>query len=169
MPGTIAVLTREPLAQVQSEGGSGNWAANADRIRKYPFLVLVRNGKHPLSPTDVKHGTAFLVGRISGTHVAPASAQTVKGYPRQFIEISEFASISVPDVWSKSQNPVWFTDLKMLGIDESKLKFELIRPAAPQKSTLSTPKTDLDLADIKREIGLRYNVPASAVIIEIRL
>jgi hypothetical protein len=160
----VALLTSEPVAKIVAEGGSGNWAANLERIRKNRFVVLIRNGndpKSPTGPTDAKHGEAFLVGRISGAQLSPLTS--ANGRPRIFVEISEFATISVPGAWGKSQNPVWFTDLGNFGIDPSKLEFR------PLKRSASKAARNFDLAEIKQMISLRHNVPASAVVIEIRL
>jgi hypothetical protein len=120
--GAIALLTHEPVLEILSEGGTGNWVANAQRVRNYPFVVLVRNRRHPSAPADVEHRTAFLVGRISG--VRAVSETAVSGYPRVFIEISEYAEVAVSNAWGKSQNPVWFTDLETLGIKEDELQFK---------------------------------------------
>jgi hypothetical protein len=167
MPGAIALLTREPVPEILAAGGTGNWVTSADRVRGYPFVVLVRNGRYPSSPSDVPHGTAFLVGRISGTRTTSTTAAS--GYPRVFIEIGEYAPIAVSDAWSKSQNPVWFTDLATLGIDEQELQFQPVISATVAQKTPILDNNDNALAEMKRAIGLRHNVPASAVDITIRL
>jgi hypothetical protein len=168
MPGAIALLTREPLPEILAAGGTGNWVTSAERVRGYPFVVLVRNGRHPSSPSDAPHRTAFLVGRISGTRVGSTTAAS--GYPRNFIEISEYALITLPDAWSGSQNPVWFTDLANLGINEHELQFQPVpcaASAAPETPILHN--NDNALAEMRRAIAARFNVPASAVDITIRL
>jgi hypothetical protein len=166
MPGAIALLTREPVSEILAGRGTGNWVTSADRVKGYPFVVLVRNGRHPSSPSDAKHGTAFLVGRISGTRAAPTTA--VSGYPRIFIEISEYALVTVPGVWSKSQNPVWYTDMATLGIDEHALQFQVL-PHVSDESEKSAPNRDRAVSDMKRTIAGLFNVPTSAVDIAIRL
>jgi len=165
MPGAIALLTRESVAEILENGGTGNWVTSAARVREYPYVVLVRNRRHPSSPSDVEHGATFLVGRLSGAREATKTA--TNRYPRVFIEMSEYALVTKPHAWSKSQNPVWFIDLDTLGIDESELAFE---PMPHENATSEKPIANDDvLADLKRQVGLLYNVPGSAVEIIIRL
>jgi len=165
MPGAIALLTRESVPEVLAAGGTGNWVTSADRARGFPYVVLVRNGRHPASPSDTEHGAAFLVGRISGARISAATA--VSGYPRIFIEISEYAPVSVPNAWSKSQNPVWYTDLTEFGINENELQFQPV-PHTTAKS--ESPALDRDhlVAEAKRTIARLFSVPATAVDISIR-
>jgi len=165
MPGAIALFTRESVDEIQKNRGTGNWVVSAERVRQYSFVVLVRNGHHPSSPTDVEHGTAFLVGRISATREVTATA--ANKYPRIFIAIAEYALVDVADSWSKSQNPVWFTNLETLRIEETSLKFEPM-PHGDDASGELVSK-DSVLADMKRQIGLLFNVSGSAVEISIRL
>ncbi len=165
MSRTIALLTRESIDEVRKKGGTGDWVTNAGRAREYPFVVLVRNRNHPSAPSDTDHGKPFLVGRISG---ARFSASARNGYPRVFIEIDSYAPLNASNAcWSKSQNPVWYTDLATLGIDENKLEFQpMLHVGAKQAESVNK---DHVLADIKRQIGQLYNVPGSAVEVTIRL
>jgi hypothetical protein len=165
MTGVIALLTREALAEIEQNGGTGNWVTSAARVREYPYVVLMRNRRHPSSPSDVEQGAAFLVGRISGVREATKTAAI--GYPRVFIEISEYARVNTKRLWSKSQNPVWYTELEKLGIDEDTLNFA---PMPHQDAKSGEPvSNDNILVDIKRQVGMLYNVPGSAVEIVIRL
>jgi len=166
MPGAIALFTREPLDEILENGGTGDWVTSADRVRQYPFVVLVRNRNHPSSPSDVDHGTAFLIGRVFGTRVAEKRA--ANGYPRIFIELKDYAQVNVKNVWSKSQNPVWYTNLETLGIDENEIEFAPIsHVATAQRETAASENNAL--AEIKRDLAKLFNVPASAVEITIRL
>ena len=164
MAGVIALLTREAVTEIDQNGGTGNWVASAARVKEYPFVVLVRNRRHPSSPSDVEHGAAFLVGRISGVREATKTA--TKRYPRVFIKISEYALVTTPSVWSKSQNPVWFTDLETLGIEENSLNFKPI-PHEEAAASDEPVSSDNVLAEIKRHVGRLF--PGSAVEIVIRL
>jgi hypothetical protein len=80
--------------------------------------------------------------------------------------MSEYALLAIPHAWSKSQNPVWFTDLDTLGVDENSLKFEPM----PHENAAGKPTSNANLlADLKRQVGLLFNVPGSVVEIIIRL
>ncbi len=166
MSKAIALFTREAVAEVLAGGGTGNWVTSAERAEEQPLVVLIRNARHPKAPRDVDHGTAFLVGKVSSVRrVAEASAG---GYPRVFIEFSAYALAEVPNAWGKSQNPVWYTDLTTLGISEDELKFQPM-PHQPASDD-APPQQDraLAIADMKREVGRLFGVPASAVEIAIR-
>lgn len=165
MPGAIALFTRESIPEILHAGGTGNWVTSADRAQEYPFVILVRNGRHPSSPSDTVHGTAFLLGRISGTRKAAEAAAS--GYPRIFIEISEYALIEVPNAWSNSQNPVWYVDLATFGIVEDGLQFQPM-PQKPMSDILPKEPTQT-LADLKQEIARLFGVPVNAVEVTIRL
>jgi hypothetical protein len=167
MSGAITVLTRESVAEVLAANGSGNWATRADRARKYRYVVLIRNAGDPASPSDKAHGTAFLVGRVSGVRETGDIAGN--GKPRIFIEISEFAEVDVPNARAiKSTNPVWYSDFAALGIREEELRFNpILRNPAPHCNGPAR-KTSKTLGDIKHEIASLFGVPASAVEINIR-
>ncbi len=169
MPHAIAVYTREAVSEVLSAGGSGNWATRLDRAQKYPYVVLVRNRRHPSSPSDADHGTAFLVGRVAGAREVAAIA--ANGKPRVFIEISEWAKVTVHNAWkTKSTNPVWYTDFETLGIREGELNFQPL-PVAIEGAVQDMPPSPAaakSLTEIKREIGRLYGVLENAVEIIIR-
>lgn len=167
MAGAIALFTRESVEEILAAGGSGNWVTSAERVRNYPYVVLVRNGRHPSSPSDTEHGTAFLVGRVSGVRNATNTA--ANGYPRLFIEIERYAPVRKSNAWSKSQNPVWYTELAKLGIDEDALHFLPMPHHAADGLSRSSVNKDHVLAEMKQEIGHLYGVPKSAIEIIIRL
>jgi hypothetical protein len=170
MSGAIFLFTREMEHKVVDAAGTGNWATRADRVREYPYVVLVRNRRHPSSPSDYDHGTAFLVGKVSGTR--ETGEFSANGRPRVFIEISAYAPINMPKAWrTESQNPVWYTDLATLGIAENDLQFQPV-PHQPTPRELawseSVPRGPAKaLAEIKREIARLLGVPVSAVEIHI--
>jgi hypothetical protein len=172
MPSAVALYTREAVSDVLSAGGSGNWATRLDRAQKYPYLVLVRNRRHPSSPSDADHGTAFLVGRVAGAREVADIA--TNGKPRVFIEISEWAKVTVRNAWkTNSSNPVWYTDFETLGIEEDQLKFQpLPRPLVSNERGLQDMPPSLvqprSLTEVKREIARLYGVPENAVEIIIR-
>jgi hypothetical protein len=170
MPSAVALYTREAVSEILEAGGSGNWATRIDRVRKYPYVVLVRNRRHPSSPSDADHGTAVLVGRIAGAREVAEIAGN--GKPRVFVEISEWAKVAVRNAWKiDSSNPVWYTDFETLGIREDELNFQPIPPVAPKEGVQEMPPSSgqaMSLTEIKREIARLYGVPVDAVEIIIR-
>jgi hypothetical protein len=167
MAGVIALFTKEAVADIEKQGGTGNWVTSASKVREFPFVVLVRNRNHPSAPSDAEHGTAFLVGRISGARESSETAGN--GSPRVFIEIGDYALVNVKKAWSRSQNPVWFTDLDTMGITENDLHFQSIPQPEAEPGKLASKDKDAVLADMKRQIARLFNVPGSAVDISIRL
>ena len=81
--------------------------------------------------------------------------------------LEEFCRGAYKNVWSKSQNPVWYTDLDTTGIKEKDLHFQSMPQPKAEPGKLAS-KDDV-LADMKRQIGRLFNVPGSAVDISIRL
>jgi hypothetical protein len=161
------LFTKESVDTIEKQGGTGNWVSSAAKAREFPFVVLVRNRNHPSAPSDVEHGAAFLVGRISGAR--ETSEIAANGSPRVFIEVGEYALVNVKKARSKSKspNPVWYTDLDTIGIKEKDLHFKSIPQPEGEPGKLASK--DAVLADMKRQIGRLFNVPGSAVDISIRL
>ena len=75
MKDVLMVFTSKSLATMQHEGGSGNWAANKDRLRHAKWIVATRNEKSNWSQGTEAHGSAFMIGRVSGIKPAPAPEQ----------------------------------------------------------------------------------------------
>jgi hypothetical protein len=63
-------------ARVDAEHHSRLNRAAPRRLGDLTYLLTVRDA--PVSPSDVKHGTAFLVGRISGTRDEATGYQKVR-------------------------------------------------------------------------------------------
>lgn len=89
----VVVFTGKNLANGMTEdGGSGHWRASKDRVLAATYVLCVRNRRKQWAETDVEHGTAFLVARISG--VCPSETSN-----RLVINFSEYAEIHVPNAW----------------------------------------------------------------------
>src|SRR5580658_5524446 len=96
---TVVVFTARSPERIVREGGSQRWVLNAARAKQCKWLVCTQNRHNPdheFSDATEPHGTAFLLGKISGIR----SAREVDDKEeRWLIEISEFARINIPDVW----------------------------------------------------------------------
>ncbi|WP_306260163.1 hypothetical protein [Pararhizobium sp. IMCC21322] len=165
MTQAIALLTFEPRELILKQGGSRSWVAKAERVQEYPYVVLVRNFKHPSAPHDVEHGAVFLIGRISGVREVDETA--ANGRPRIQIDISEYAEVNIADAWGKSQNPVWFTDFETLGVDVSKLKFRSV-PPRQLSATKATDKSAI-VGKYRERIAELYQVSVRQIEIAIKL
>ena len=181
----IAVFTARSPQRILREGGSQAWALNAARARKAKYLICVQNQHNPdrdFSDATEKHGTAFLVAKVSD--VIPCPEDPDSG--RWMICFEEFSKISSPpngpDVWQGQRNPVRYTSLADMGLNLDDLKFhpaaelreqaERPRPTASQAST-SLPTDDgsvppLTIAQAKEGLSLHYGVEPVAIEIIIR-
>ena len=62
----IAVFTGNSRDEILAVGGSVSWVVAEKQARRREFLVCIRNAREVDFHDHEPHGTAFLVGRISG-------------------------------------------------------------------------------------------------------
>jgi hypothetical protein len=122
MSRAIVAFTAEAIDEIIANAGSQSWAVNKDRARKHEYLVCTRNAHNELTDGSERHGSAFLVGKISDVVVAP-SPKRPNEIGRSMIKISEYAEIDVPKTWGGWRNPIRYTTLEALGIDPATLAF----------------------------------------------
>lgn len=165
----IVVLTRKSARQILSDGGSGSWVLNPRNARRARYLICVRNGENHEPDSGEEHGSAFLIGTISGLGALPPQ----NGQPRWRVLISQYALLSVDGVWKGWRNPVRYTTLKELGIHLQTVEFQDV-PATAQDAALesSIPSTSqarpLTLREAKEGLALTFGVSPEAVEITIR-
>ena len=165
----IAVFTANSRDEILEIGGSRAWVVAEKQARRREYLVCIRNAREVDFPDHEAHGTAFLVGRISG--LKPFGYEK-KGMQRWIIEISEYAVVDYPKKWGEWRNPVKYTTLEELGIDPKKLKFEPMPAPTKVPSHLPRP-TDrklapLTIAEAKAGLALQFGVPPEAIEILIK-
>ena len=128
----VAVFTGKNLENgMMEDGGSGHWIARKNRVREARYLLCIRNRRETWAETDVLHGTAFLVARISGTSPSKHDNRIV-------INFTEYAEINVPKAWSictgGQRYPVAYLDSdivqKDLGLDFDALIWKPFKPKA---------------------------------------
>jgi hypothetical protein len=172
---TIAVFTARSPDRVVAEGGSQAWVLNPVRAKLCKWLVCTQNlhnPDHEFSDATEPHGSAFLVGKISGITPSPEGRED-----RWLIEISEYARVALPDVWQHWRNPVRYTNLSDLGIDTAGLKFKpmLAAKESPAKREPSArqaaapwPPATLTIPEAKKALAATFGVKPDAVEITIR-
>ncbi len=149
MNSVLQTFTENSLDDIRNRGGDYDWALDQDRAKKCQFLVCCHS-------QGSNRKSSFLVGKISGAEFTYAGEN---GRKRYLIQISEYASIDVPDSWSGQQNPVRYTSLEELGIDLNSLKFEKI----------SNPKsTSFTIAQAKAGLAKYYGISEDNVEIMIK-
>ena len=168
---TVVVFTARSPGRIVKEGGSQAWKLKPARVKSCQWLVCTQNRHHHdhnFSDATEPHGTAFLVGKISGvterTDFGPSG--------RWKIEISEYALINKPDVWGHDRNPVRYATLKSLGIDPDDLDFQAmplgdIDPTQPRPFS-SEIAGGLTINDAKRLLAVTFGVKPEAIEITIR-
>ena len=165
----IAVFTANSRDEILAVGGSAAWVVAEKQARRREFLVCIRNARDVDFHDHEPHGTAFLVGRISGLE---PHGHDKKGMQRWIIKISEYAVVDYPEKWGEWRNPVKYTTLEELGIDPKKLKFKpmptptkfLTAPAPPDRSKTGA----LTIAEAKAGLALQFGVSPEAIEILIK-
>lgn len=161
----VKVLTSKSLQLIVKEGGTGRWKANAERIARCRYVVVVRNhslDRHSTEPwvarDDIPHGTAFLVGRGLSTFPDPES-------DRLYIAFEEYASISVPDQWDGLKNPVTYLSGRDLPFDPDRLGWQ---PFPRERAVPETAVRALTISEAKQGIAKTLGIDADAIEITIR-
>ena len=124
----IAVFTGKSVETLLSDAGSGSWLLNEKHARRQRYLVCVRNAPNAEAGAGEPHGSAFMVGKVSGlVRLAP-----VRGIDRWRIAISEYAlHDGREDVWHGRRNPVRYATLGEFGIDPEALTFKPVPEGDP--------------------------------------
>ena len=165
----IAVFTANSRDEILSVGGSVSWVMAKKQALRREFLVCIRNERAVDFPDHEPHGTAFLVGKISGLQ---PHGYDKKGMQRWIILISEYAFVDYPDKWGEWRNPVKYTTLEELGIDLNDIDFQampapttfLTAPASPD----AAKARPLTIAEAKQGLSMQFGVPPEAIEILIK-
>lgn len=132
---TVKVLTSRSIETMLQMGGSGDWKADKNKLSACRYIINVRNRKTG-GTGGVAHGTAFMIGKISG--VTPSYDG------RYVVNISEYAEINIPGMWDGNQNPVAYINIEDIkNLDPDKLewkKFELPEKFKKEKENEKKPE-----------------------------
>jgi hypothetical protein len=165
----IAVFTGTNRNEILEIGGSASWVVAEKQARRREFLVCIRNAREVDFPDHEPHGTAFLVGKISG--LTPYGYDR-KGMPRWIIGISEYAFVDYPEKWGEWRNPVKYTTLEELGIDPNDPKFTPMpaptKVLTPQPSSEKVKARPLTISEAKAGLALQFGVLPEAIEILIK-
>jgi len=111
-----------------------------------------------------------LVGKINDVVPSPENPE------RWLIQFSEYAEISVPNVWGKGwRNPVRYTTLEDLGINPAHLEFKPMPDAVESEKKIMDADAQEDekslrltIAEAKEGLSAAFGVPVEAIEITIR-
>lgn len=143
MKDAVMVFTSKSLETMRLEGGTGNWAAKEERLKHSKWIIATRNQKSNWAQGEEPHGSAFLIGRVSGVKPAPAPEEN-----RFVIGFDRYAELHIPNAWTNNRNPVAYTSLDALGIDAERLEwkpFEIQEDGFP-KDASNKPRIVIDQA-----------------------
>lgn len=169
----IVVFTARSPERIIREGGSQAWVLNPARAKQCTWLVCTQNRHNPdyeFSDATEPHGSAFLLGKVSGVrHVEDDD----DGKKRYLVTISEFANINVPNIWDHGRNPVRYTSLEELGISLDGIEFHPM----PGTDTISSPQAmhpaaggvqGLTIAEAKKALAKTFGIGPEDIEITIR-
>lgn len=161
MTDALAIFTGKGEETTLRAGGCQSWVLDRGNARQCKYAVLFYNTHAEWSDGNYPHGSAFLVGRISD--VVPSEENS----ERWRVVFSEYAKAPSIDAW-RWRNPIKYTTLEELGIDESKLKFRPMPSVAKAVYVAPAQGKLWTIADAKRELAKSFGVSPDAVEITIR-
>ena len=129
---TIITLTFKTVGDILTLGGSSSWKINPSHARRCKYLICTRNRNSGYKTGNEPHGSAFLIGKISG--VGPTnerSIPTIKQFEeifagRQIIKISHYALINKANVYPGNRQGFAYASMERLGIDPDRLEWRAV-------------------------------------------
>ncbi|GGF24196.1 hypothetical protein GCM10011321_14450 [Youhaiella tibetensis] len=162
----LAIFTGKATPVVLEVGGSQSWVLDQRKARSNKYAVLYFNEHAPWSTKGyTAHRAAFFVGRISDV------VQSEEAPDRFTVMFDQYAELKNAGEWGGWRNPIRYTTLEDLGIDESKLEFKpMPEPTAtPSPEALSPPTPQgLTIAAAKAGLAATFGVSPDAIEIIIK-
>ena len=156
----VVVLTARGKSRILKEGGSQAWRLNAHHAGKCSYVVCVQNRNKSWGQPEAKHHTAFLIGKISS--ISQSQEEDADG--RWIINISEYADISIPNMWDGNRNPVSYSSLEEMNIDLNELKFTKLNEDNSSKTL-----DKISIPEAKRLLANYFDVPQENISITINM
>ena len=168
---TVVVFTGRLIDTILREGGTSSWRLDPNRARQCAFAVCTRNSKIGWGKGSEPHGSAFLIGKVSGVVPTPEDERR-----RYLIQFSEYALVSIHEFWKGDRNPVKYGTLEQLGIDPSSLEWKTMPAEAPRRDATQevdhrlehTAVRPLSMDVAKKGLALTFGVRPEAIEITIR-
>jgi hypothetical protein len=161
----VVVFTSKSIERILREGGTCCWRLDRNNARQCEYAVCTRNAKSDWVEGDEEHHAAFLVGRIKDVVASPFNDD------RFLILFSEYALVTVPEVWKGHRSPVKYEDtLDQFGIDPDALAWQTMpEPAEVETEEESEDEpAGLTIAQAKKGLALTFGVKPEAIEITIR-
>jgi hypothetical protein len=150
---TIITLTFKKVEHILTLGGSASWKINPTRAKDCKYVICTRNKHSGYKSGDENHGSAFLIGKISG--VSPTNERSIPHVERfeenfagrQIIRISHYALINKPNIYPGNRQGFAYTSIDTLGIDPEALDWrEVPHPNQHDIDTYNRFHTDQRLS-----------------------
>jgi len=172
----VVVFTSRGFERLLNDGGSGAWVLSEKRASRCKYVVCVQNRdpadnhNNDWGGVSDPHKNAFFIGKISDVVISPewdGSRPT-----RWLIRVSEYTRVTYPDMWDGARNPVAYSSLSDLGIDENVLSFKKmpeveILPPEPVKEANLYPE-GISIQQAKILLSRKYEVSEESIEIIIR-
>jgi len=172
----VVVFTSRGFERLLSDGGSGSWVLSEKRASRCKYVVCVQNRdpadnhNNDWGGVSDPHKNAFFIGKISDVVVSPewdGSRPT-----RWLIRVSEYARVAYPDMWDGARNPIAYSSLSDLGIDENELFFNKmpnVEIKSPEISQEEVPYPNgISIQQAKILLSKKYEVSEESIEIIIR-
>lgn len=162
----IQVLTYKSVETILSVGGTQSWAVDRNRAKACKYAVCCRNANTREAEGNEAHGSAFMVGKVSGV------VESTDHDGRWLILFSEYATVNVGDQW-EGRNPVRFYTVEDYDghIDFDALDWKpMPEPAsvAPATTKAVAAVQGMTIPQAKEALAVTFGVDPSAVEITIR-
>ena len=126
---TIITLTFKTVGDILTLGGSSSWKINPSHARRCKYVICTRNKNSGYRTGNETHGSAFLIGIISG--VEPTNELSIPPVEqfdeifagRQIIKISHYALINKANVYPGNRQGFAYASMERLGIDPDRLEW----------------------------------------------
>lgn len=151
---TIVTYTKNSLQDIIKAGCDRSWVLNQNRAKTCKYLVCCHS-------QGAKRGNAFLVAHISRIRLVDVDEGSKND--RWAIDISQYASVDIPDVWEGWRNPVHYTSsekLKLKKIDLSTIDLKKL-PEGEKKSDDNIPPLTLEQA--KQGLAKYFNISTEQI------
>ncbi len=169
----LIVFTAKTVAMIHEQGGTASWVLSPASMRDVRYVVCTRNTDREFDeecgPRSEAHGSAFLVGKVSGLKVVKEK----NNRKRYLVQMSEYALVSVADFWTHDRNPTRYTDTDALaerGIDVEKLDWlpmpdidGVIGVMPHAEDAAVSPSDGLTIAQAKHGLSMKFGVPEEAI------
>ena len=147
----LVFFTFRDVENILTYGGSCSWALSSKRAAACDFILCVHNSNSVYSTAPpARHGTGFLLGRVSKVEPTPEKTDPVNsgvppiGPKRIIVRISEYVEVEIARFWQGNRNPTHY-------VDEDMILSALGIASFDELDFLPVPERDLDkIAEFNR-------------------